>query len=66
AVLDALQALTGRRETPRYLSGHTYYDLGQIGGARVWLVRSQMGSATPGGALATVFSAIAPCDPTPF
>ncbi|GAB4193635.1 MAG: hypothetical protein OHK0022_08730 [Roseiflexaceae bacterium] len=58
AILDALQAQSGRRETPRYLSGRTYYDLGQIGGARVWLVRSQMGGITPGGAFETVYSAI--------
>ena len=58
AVFEALQAQTGRQPAPRYLGDKTYYDLGAVGGARVWLVRSQMGATTPGGAFATVYTAI--------
>lgn len=64
AVFDALQAQTGRQPIPRYQGDKTYYDLGAIGGARVWLVRSQMGATTPGGAFATAYTAIATVRPS--
>ncbi|GAB4204697.1 MAG: hypothetical protein OHK0022_30090 [Roseiflexaceae bacterium] len=35
-----------------------YYDFGMIGGKRVWLVRSGMGSMTPGGSSSTVSTAL--------
>jgi nucleoside phosphorylase len=64
AVFDALQAQTGRQSLPRYQGDKTYYDLDVIGGARVWLVRSQMGAMTPGGAFATAYTAITAVRPS--
>ncbi|HEU4325024.1 MAG TPA: hypothetical protein VFS21_17925 [Roseiflexaceae bacterium] len=58
AVFEALRFQSGRTPTPRYQGDKTYYDLGTLGGARAWLVRSEMGAGTPGGALATLYTAI--------
>jgi nucleoside phosphorylase len=43
-----------RKMTPNRI----YYDLGEHGGAPVYMVRSEMGIAMPGGALVTVLQAI--------
>jgi nucleoside phosphorylase len=58
AVFEALLAQTGQTPAQQYLGDKTYYDLGRVGGARVWLVRSEMGAVVPGGAFATVYGAI--------
>jgi len=58
AVFEALLAETGQQPRPRDLGGRTYYDLGLIGGARVWLVRSESGSITPGGSFPTLYAAL--------
>ena len=58
AVFQALQETLGRGYTHHRIDQKIYYDLGEIGGARVWLARSEMGSSTPGGALSTVYKAI--------
>ena len=52
--------------TPRrwFIGDQTYYDLGAIGGRRVFLVQSEMGAAGPAGALLTIHESInklAPC-----
>jgi nucleoside phosphorylase len=58
AVFGALQAATGQRPQPLYRGDKTYYNLGRVGGARVWLVRSEMGSLTVGGSFPTLYAAI--------
>ncbi|GAB4211423.1 MAG: hypothetical protein OHK0022_45940 [Roseiflexaceae bacterium] len=58
SVFGAFQAHTGNSPQTRYLDDKTYYDLGKAGAAQVWLVRSEMGSGTPGGAQATMHHAI--------
>ncbi len=63
AVFEAIQHQSGHTPTPRYQGLKTYYNLGVLGGARVWLVRSEMGTGTPGGALATLYTAITAVQP---
>lgn len=63
AVFAALKAQTNHSPTKHYRGDKTYYDLGQIGGARVWLARSEQGTAVPGGALVTVLTAISEVQP---
>lgn len=58
AVLEVMLKTTGSMWQRRHIGGKTYYDLGFIGGASVSLVQSEMGSATPGGAILTVRQAI--------
>jgi hypothetical protein len=58
AVFQDLQATFGRSPTHHFIEQKIYYDLGEIGGARVWLARSEMGSGTPGGALSAIGRAI--------
>ncbi len=58
SLLERAKALTNRdyREQPG--KHKTYFDLGEIGGARVFAVRSEMGSDTMGGSLVTVMEAV--------
>ncbi len=58
AVFQALQETQGRSYTRHDIDQKIYYDLGEIGGARVWLARSEMGAATLGGALSTAARAL--------
>ncbi|MGN6570424.1 MAG: 5'-methylthioadenosine/S-adenosylhomocysteine nucleosidase family protein [Pseudolabrys sp.] len=58
AVLERAQALNGMRHQMHFGKRRTYYDLGYIGGARVLMVQSEMGSVRPGGSLPTVADAI--------
>ena len=47
-----------------FIDDKTYYDLGMIGGRRIFLVQSEMGTNGPGGALLTIHESInklAPC-----
>ncbi|MCP4550220.1 MAG: hypothetical protein GY835_27480 [bacterium] len=58
AVLDVFSQAAGAGWTRQAIGQKTYYDLGIHGGAPVFMVQSEMGSATPGGAVLTVRRAI--------
>jgi nucleoside phosphorylase len=58
AVFERIRALTGQ-EPSYYGSGDVcYFDLGLMGGARVFLTQSQMGAGGPGGAQSTASKAL--------
>ena len=63
AVLKAFQDHTGREPTLRPIGDKTYHDLGIVNGARVWLVRSEMGVGGLGASLQTITKAIAVLSP---
>ncbi len=48
------QPLYNSEPPKKYDHNKTYYNLGTLGGARVWLVQSEQGTGTSGGAFATV------------
>ena len=54
----------GREPQPCYIGLKTYYDLGTIGGARTWMVRSEMGSDGPSGSTVIVTEAIEKLSPS--
>jgi formylglycine-generating enzyme required for sulfatase activity/nucleoside phosphorylase len=58
AVFDVAKERTGKEAQRIFEGNKTYYDLGIIGGARTWLVRSEMGAGGSGGALLTVADGI--------
>ena len=58
AVLKVFSQAAGKEWTRQPIGNKTYYDLGVHGGAPVFMVQSEMGTATPGGALLTVRQAI--------
>jgi nucleoside phosphorylase len=58
AVFDVAKERTGQEAQRVFEGNKTYYDLGIIGGARTWLVRSEMGAGGSGGALLTVADGI--------
>lgn len=60
-VLHAANEATGR--SARLQKGK-YHDLGEVGGARVFLVESQMGTKTPGGSYSTTLHSIRDVDPS--
>ncbi len=64
AVLEQCQAITGQPAAPTFLDDKTYHDLGNLGGARVCMVQSEMGVGGPGGALLTVQEGIRALAPT--
>jgi nucleoside phosphorylase len=53
-----------REPQARYIGPKTYYDLGTIGGARTFMVRSEMGAGGPSGSLVTVTVAISELSPS--
>lgn len=57
AVLGAMKHLTGLAPTEIVRGDKTYWLLEQLGGARVGLVWSEMGSVGPGGTSLTIFEA---------
>ncbi len=63
AVLDVFSQLAGVRWRRQVIGNKTYYNLGFHGGASVFMVQSEMGIATPGGALLTVRQAIQDLQP---
>lgn len=63
AVLGLAKEATGQEHQRRHVESKTFYDLGRIAGASVWLVQSGMGTAGPGGALLTVQKGIAALGP---
>jgi nucleoside phosphorylase len=54
AVLDALQEEGNYTIYRLFIENNAYYDLGFIGGARTFMVQSEMGTVGPSGALLTV------------
>jgi nucleoside phosphorylase len=63
AVLDIAREKVGEPETI-YDSDQVYYDLGHIGGAQTYMIRSEMGSGGPGGSTLTVSEAIDKLSPS--
>lgn len=63
AVLQVFSEITGKSLTRKYIGGKTYHDLGTHSDVPIFMVQSEMGSATPGGALLTVRQAIADLKP---
>jgi nucleoside phosphorylase/tetratricopeptide (TPR) repeat protein len=63
-LLETSKALTNRDYKERPGQHKTYFDLGVIGDARVFVVRSEMGSDTMGGSLLTVNNAIVEVKPS--
>lgn len=63
AVLEVAEAITGRPTRPQYGEEYVYRDLGEIGWARVKLVRSGMGTTSPGAALETTLKACQEVNP---
>jgi nucleoside phosphorylase len=64
AVLQRAREITGKPHQLHFGLRRTYFDLGYVGGARIFLVQSEAGSASPGGSHATVADAIDECAPT--
>ncbi len=58
AVLETFSQAASKRWTRQAIRSKTYYSLGTHGGASVYMVQSEAGTATPGGALLTVRQAI--------
>ncbi|HKV40753.1 MAG TPA: hypothetical protein VJX67_16185 [Blastocatellia bacterium] len=63
AVIEAARLCTNRGYEPLPGKHKTYFDLGIIGGSRVFLVRSEMGSAGVGASLVTITDALAEVKP---
>jgi nucleoside phosphorylase len=63
-LLETTKSLTNRNYKERPGQNKTYFDLGVIGGTRVFAVRSEMGSDTIGGSLLTVKDAIVEVNPS--
>lgn len=63
-VIDVFKQATGKKREPQRINGKTYHQLGTIGDANVTMVQSEMGAASPGGALMTVTNAIVEIEPT--
>ncbi len=63
AVLDVFSQAAGKLWTRQVIGQKTYYNLGVHGGVPVFMVQSEMGIATPSGALLTVRQAIQDLDP---
>ncbi|MCP4699107.1 MAG: hypothetical protein GY862_19980 [Gammaproteobacteria bacterium] len=63
AVLESFCGSASRETTRKFIGAKTYHDLGVHGGAPVFMVQSETGSATPGGALLTVNQAIRDLQP---
>ena len=64
AVLNVFTSATGQEIKVSHRKGKTYYDFGQLGGVNVTMVRSLMGTATPGGSMRTLTKAIDAINPS--
>ncbi len=58
AILETFSQASGKESARQIIGDKTYYDLGVHGGVPVFMVQSEMGAATPGGALLTIRKAI--------
>jgi nucleoside phosphorylase len=63
AVMDAFLAATGQKSSSHVIGERVYRDLGSVGGARVWMAISEMGSGGLGGSQETVRLALAALAP---
>jgi nucleoside phosphorylase len=63
AVLEVFSQAAGQKWTRQMIGNKTYYNLGVHGGAPIFMVQSEMGTTTPGGALLTVRKAIQDLQP---
>jgi nucleoside phosphorylase len=63
AVLDLFSKASGAKWKRLHIDNKTYYSFGSLGGADVFMVQSQMGTGTPGGALQTVLKGIEALSP---
>ncbi len=64
SLFEIAKSQTNRDYTTLTAKHKTYFDLGEIGGARVFAVRSEMGTSTTGGSLVTVKDAIVEVKPS--
>lgn len=64
AVLAAFEGATGQKARLEPREGKAYHDLGSVNGARVWMVRSEMGAGGLGSSQQTVTKAIAEVRPS--
>ncbi len=62
--MNEIQARSGCEPHVHHIGLKTYYDLGTIGGANTWMVRSEMGAIGPGGSTTTAFEAIEALHPS--
>ncbi len=58
AILETFFQALGKESALQVIEDKTYYDLGVCGDVQVFMVQSEMGTATPGGALLTIREAI--------
>jgi nucleoside phosphorylase len=58
AVLETFSNATDKNWTRQVIGNKTYYNLGIHGNSTIYMVQSEMGTATPGGSLLTVRQAI--------
>jgi nucleoside phosphorylase len=63
AVLQAFEQVTGHKATPQSIDYRTYFNLGTVNGARVFLTQSEMGSGGLGASLLTVGKGIEALSP---
>ncbi|GIF55261.1 5'-methylthioadenosine/S-adenosylhomocysteine nucleosidase family protein [Asanoa iriomotensis] len=63
AVIDTLTADHGSVARPHFIGDKTYFDLGTISGARVYLTQTEMGSGGPSGSILTIVDAISALGP---
>ena len=63
AMMAAFLGATGQKSIPLLIGERTYRDLGTVGGARVWMAISEMGSGGVGGSQETVRLALASLKP---
>lgn len=63
-VLQAVREQTGREAELHDIDAKIYFELGDVNGARVWLVRSEMGAGGLGASLQTVTKALAALTPS--
>jgi nucleoside phosphorylase len=63
AVLQVFKEATGRRARPESLDERIYFDMGEVNGARVYMICTEISSRGPGDALPTVYQAILALSP---
>src|SRR5207248_1446749 len=64
AVLEVFKQATGKESKPVALGDTIYRDLGKVNGARVFMVRSEMGAGGLGAAQQTVYEGIEQLSPS--